>query len=82
VDIHTENIEVGLAQARANGEVHHRSKVSRLLTVPQYADTLETEEEDDNGINAVIESPPRKRLGSPPARRRWTSVDFTQQDRV
>jgi hypothetical protein len=47
-DIRTENIQVGLAHARANQEVHDRTKLSGLLSVPRYADTLEAEEEDNN----------------------------------
>ncbi|KAJ7321039.1 hypothetical protein DFH08DRAFT_818859 [Mycena albidolilacea] len=42
-DIRTENIEVGLAHARANREVHDRTKVSGLLSV-----------EDDNRINTEV----------------------------
>ncbi|KAJ7194288.1 ribonuclease H-like domain-containing protein [Mycena pura] len=55
--IRQENLAAGLIHARAARDVHDPTKVARLLTVPQYADALDPDcDEDGNSASNLVKT--------------------------
>ncbi|KAJ7441167.1 hypothetical protein B0H11DRAFT_2252255 [Mycena galericulata] len=52
--IRTENLEAGLIHQREAREVHDPTKVSGLLSVARYADTLEADDDEDGSRHSKL----------------------------